>query len=109
MELFAHLTHYNAYSQNSQDISVLYIYLNYYLSAFVVKFNRVMILITLNVQNLLDSKKKTRYWLVKHMESNYETVNRICDNRTVALQLETIEKLCTLLECTPNDLFIIQK
>jgi putative transcriptional regulator len=67
-----------------------------------------MYVIKMNVQKLLDEKKKTRYWLVKHMESNYETVNRLCDNQTVALRLETIEKLCRILECEPNDLFIIE-
>lgn len=65
-------------------------------------------MIKLNVQKLLNNKKKTRYWLVKSMESNYETVNRICDDNAVALQLETIEKLCKIFECTPNDLFIIK-
>ena len=65
-------------------------------------------MIKLNVQKLLDSKNKTRYWLVKSMESNYETVNRLCDNHAIALQLETIEKLCKILECTPNDLFSIE-
>jgi len=64
--------------------------------------------IKLNVQKLLDSKNKTRYWLVKSMESNYETVNRICDNHAIAIQLETIGKLCKILECTPNDLFSIE-
>jgi len=64
--------------------------------------------IELNVQDLLDSKNKKRYWLVKQMEANYETVNRLCDNHAVALQLETIEKLCKILECTPNDLFTIE-
>lgn len=68
----------------------------------------MVLLIKLNVQYLLDSKKKTRYWLVKHMDSNYETINRICDNNAVALQLETIEKLCNILNCSPNDLFIIE-
>ena len=65
-------------------------------------------MIKLNVQKLLDKKKETRYWLVKNMQSNYETVNRLCDNHAVALQLETIEKLCKILECTPNDLFHIE-
>lgn len=65
-------------------------------------------MIKLNIQNLIDSRKKSRYWLVKSMESNYETVNRLCDNHAVALQLETIEKLCKIFKCTPNDLFIIE-
>jgi len=66
-----------------------------------------MLVIRLNVQKLLDAKNKTRYWLVKKLESNYETINRLCDNNAVALQLETIEKLCRVLDCTPNDLFEI--
>ena len=65
-------------------------------------------MIKLNVQELLDSKNKTRYWLVKNMDTNYETVNRLCDNHAVAIQLDTIERLCTVFKCTPNDLFSIE-
>ena len=65
-------------------------------------------LINLNIQKILDEKKKTRYWLVKVLESNYETVNRLCDNASSAIYLETIEKLCNVLECEPNDLFVIE-
>jgi len=65
-------------------------------------------LINLNIQNMLEKKKKTRYWLVKALSSNYETVNRLCDNSSSAIYLDTIEKLCTVLECEPNDLFVIQ-
>ena len=62
----------------------------------------------MNIQNILDKKNKTRYWLVKKLESNYETINRLCDNASSAIYLETIEKLCLALNCTPNDLFIIE-
>ncbi len=64
-------------------------------------------MINMNVQNLLDKKNKSRYWLVKQMQTTYKTVNKICDNTLTGLQLETIEKLCQILECTPNDLFNI--
>lgn len=63
----------------------------------------------MNVQQLLDSKNKTRYWLVKQMQTTYKTVNHICDNTLTGLQLETIEKLCQVLDCSPNDLFTIEK
>ena len=66
-----------------------------------------MKLISMNIQNLLEAKGKTRYWLVKALESNYETVNRLCDNDSAAIYLETIEKLCKIFDCTPSDLFII--
>lgn len=65
-------------------------------------------MINMNVQQLLDDKNRTRYWLVKQMQTTYKTVNKICDNTLTGLQLETIEKLCQILECTPNDLFTIE-
>lgn len=65
-------------------------------------------MIKMNVQNLLNEKSKTRYWLVKEMQTTYKTVNKICDNTLTGLQLETIEKLCNIFECSPNDLFIIE-
>lgn len=67
----------------------------------------VMDMINMNVQKLLDEKNKSRYWLVKQMQTTYKTVNKICDNTLTGLQLETIEKLCHILECTPNELFNI--
>ncbi len=65
-------------------------------------------MIKTNIQNLLNKKGKTRYWLVKEMQTTYKTVNKLCDNTLTGLQLETIEKLCDILECSPNDLFIIE-
>ena len=65
-------------------------------------------MIKMNVQNLLDERHKTRYWLVKQMQTTYKTVNKICDNTLTGLQLETIEKLCEILDCAPNDLFLFE-
>ena len=68
----------------------------------------VIEVIIMNIQNLLDEKEKTRYWLVKEMQTTYKTVNKLCDNTLTGLQLETIEKLCDILECSPGDLFIMK-
>ncbi len=65
-------------------------------------------MIKTNVQKLLDERGRTRYWLVKEMQTTYKTVNKICDNTLTGIQLETIEKLCTLLDCTPGDLFVME-
>ena len=64
-------------------------------------------MIKMNVQELLDKKGKTRYWLVKQLDSNYETINRLCDNSSSAIYLETIEKLCSVFHCSPDELFTI--
>ena len=66
-------------------------------------------MLKMRVQKLLDEKGKTRYWLVKEMQTTYKTVNKIFDNTLTGLQLDTIEQLCGILECTPNDLFVFEK
>ena len=68
----------------------------------------VIKVIIMNIQNLLDEREKTRYWLVKEMQTTYKTVNKLCDNTLTGLQLETMEKLCDILECTPGDLFTMK-
>jgi len=64
-------------------------------------------MIKLRVMELLEEKNKTRYWLVKELQTDYNSVNKICNNLVVSLHLETIEKLCKALDCKPNDLFTI--
>jgi len=62
----------------------------------------------INGSYAINKKNKTRYWLVKEMQTTYKTVNKLCDNTLTGIQLETIEKLCQILECTPSDLFTIE-
>jgi putative transcriptional regulator len=66
-------------------------------------------MIKLNVMEILEKMNKTRYWLVKELQTDYNSVNKICNNEVVSLHLGTIEKLCDALNCTPNDLFSIEK
>ena len=62
-------------------------------------------MVYLNIKELLKKQKKTKYWLVKNMESGYQTVSDMMNNKTKGIRFETIVKLCYLLECTPNHLF----
>ena len=52
-----------------------------------------------NVQALLDKKDKTRYWLVKQMGTDYATVNKICDNASKSVRIDTLERLMKALDC----------
>ena len=63
----------------------------------------------LNVKELLKKKQKTKYWLVQNMHSDYKTISDMMDNKTSGIKFETIEKLCILLDCTPNDIFKLEE
>lgn len=64
-------------------------------------------MIKLNIAKLLEEKGKTRYWLWRQMGTSYGNLTKMVKNETKMIKLENIEALCQILECTPNDLFII--
>ena len=64
-------------------------------------------MVRLNVLALLEKKGKTKYWLYKQLGMSYQNFNRMVNNQTRSIQLERIETLCQILECTPNELFSI--
>ena len=64
-------------------------------------------MVKLNILALLEKKGKTKYWLYKQLGMSYQNFSRMVNNQTRSIQLERIEALCQLLDCTPNDLFAI--
>lgn len=64
-------------------------------------------MIKLDVLNLLEKKGKTKYWLYKQLGMSYQNFNKMVNNETKSIRYENIETICLLLECTPNELFII--
>ena len=65
--------------------------------------------IYLNLKYLLKQSKKSKYWLVKQLESNYTVINAMLNNETTGIRFETISKLCSIFNCTPNELFTDKK
>ncbi len=63
-------------------------------------------MIKLNVLSLLEEKQKTKYWLWKQLGMSYQNFNKMVNNETKSIRYDTIEALCTIFECEPNDLFI---
>ena len=64
-------------------------------------------MIRFNIEDLLAEKGKTRYWLAKQMGMSHQNVTKMVRNQAKGIRLETLEALCQVLDCTPNDLFVI--
>ena len=65
------------------------------------------LMIKLDVLRLLEEQGKTKYWLYKQLGMSYQNFSKMVNNQTKSIRYENIETLCLLLNCTPNDLFII--
>lgn len=68
-------------------------------------------MVKLNVKELLKEKKKTKYWLFNMLNNvgniSYTNFNNLVENKTGSIKYSNIDKLCKILDCTPNDLFEI--
>jgi len=64
-------------------------------------------MIKLDVLRMLEERGKTKYWLYKQLGMSYQNFNNMVNNQTKSIRYENIETLCLLLECTPNELFVI--
>ena len=65
------------------------------------------LMIKLDVLRLLEEQGKTKYWLYKQLGMSYQNFSKMVNNQTKSIRYENIETMCILLNCTPNDLFVI--
>jgi len=66
-------------------------------------------MIKLDVLRLLEEQGKTKYWLYKQLGMSYQNFSKMVNNQTKSIRYENIETMCLLLNCTPNDLFVISE
>ena len=59
----------------------------------------------LRIKEILEEKKKTKYWLYIQLGLSYQNFNKIINNQTTSIKFENLKAICDILECTPNDLF----
>ena len=64
------------------------------------------------MKNTIDLKlqelNKSRYWLSKETNITYPNIIKICNNQTESIKFSSLESICKALNCTLNDLFIIE-
>ncbi len=52
----------------------------------------------LRILEILEEKKKTKYWLYMQMGLSYQNFNRLVNNQTSAIKFENLKILCEILE-----------
>ena len=63
-------------------------------------------MVKLNVLPLLEQHGKTKYWLWKQLGMSYQNFNKMITNETKSIRYETIDALCGIFDCTPNDILL---
>lgn len=65
--------------------------------------------IKVKLKELLEERKKTLYSLAQETGITYPTLHRINKGKVESMSLDVLEKICLNLDCTPNDLLVIEK
>lgn len=58
------------------------------------------------IDEILKTRKTSRYQLAKQTGISENALGKICRNETSSIEFNTIEKICKALNCTPNDIII---
>ena len=66
-------------------------------------------MVYVRVKEILNEKKKTKYWFVKQMEGGYQSLSNLINNETTGIHFDTLEKLCKVLDCEPGDILVLKK
>ncbi len=66
-------------------------------------------MVNVNIEMLLKKEKKSKYWLCQKMDITSRNLNRIIRGETISISFRYIEEFCFYLNCTPGELFSIEK
>lgn len=61
-------------------------------------------MVRITIDEILKKRKKTKYWLIKNMETSYQSFSKLMNNETTAIEFDTIDRICRLLNCKIGDI-----
>ena len=64
--------------------------------------------IRLDIDRILKERGRTAYWLAKQLEIGHGNLYRYRKGQINAVNLNLLARMCTLLECTPGDLLLLE-
>lgn len=65
--------------------------------------------ITFNLEELIAKKGISKTQLSYKAEISHTQINRICKNQIARVDLATIARICTVLDCNIEELLILEK
>jgi putative transcriptional regulator len=63
-------------------------------------------MITVRLDDMLNERGQTVYWLWKQTGIRYATVWQMSKGEIARLNLDVLDRICAVLECQPGDLLV---
>ena len=68
---------------------------------------RARLIIEIRVDEILAEQGRTFYWLAKQTGISHTTLWRLKKGKAFGMNLDTLEKMCRVLECQPGDILTL--
>jgi putative transcriptional regulator len=62
----------------------------------------------ITIDKVLEKQGKSRYWLAKETNSNYQSLCKLCNNESSSITFDLLERICLALNCSPSDVLDIR-
>lgn len=66
-------------------------------------------MISINIDDILTHKNKTRYWLAKETGVTYPNIVKLIEGKTTSIKFEVLDKICDVLNCDISDILKREK
>lgn len=63
----------------------------------------------LDIKSKVDEKGLNKHQLAQKLEVGYVAACKLYNGKTERIYFETLERICKVLDCTPNDILIFDK
>ena len=63
--------------------------------------------VRLRIDELLEERGRTLYWLAKESGVDYQGLYRFKTNKAHGIRFHALEGICKALECSPGDLIVL--
>ena len=60
----------------------------------------------LNIKELVDAKGLNRHQFAQKIQVGYTAACNLYEGKTERIYFDTLERICKVLECTPNDIIV---
>jgi len=60
----------------------------------------------LNIKDLVDKKGLNKHQFAQLIQVGYTAACNLYDGKTERIYFDTLERICIVLECTPNDIIV---
>jgi putative transcriptional regulator len=63
--------------------------------------------IEFRMEQLLEQRGHTLYWLAKELGVDYTTIHRFKSGKAAGVTFDLLARMCKALECQPGDLLVL--